>query len=214
MKNWNITQLNFSNKEYKSLCSAYWKILILAAQIDGDVNEKEIDTLLSLIVRTPLRPENRDFFKKINHVDIETETVINRYKIKNNYLQVFELENLIFFEMERNIVDFIKILTDKDLISKTTEEKIDELKKHLQTIKTILENKTDIMWEDYIKAFYEWLYDYVEKITKMVWKWIFLSKIWKEEKQLLSTIKEILGIKWDLTNKAVSLNRHNHILFD
>jgi hypothetical protein len=77
-----------------------------------------------------------------------------------------------------------------------------------------LENKTDIMWEDYIKAFYEWLYDYVEKITKMVWKWIFLSKIWKEEKQLLSTIKEILGIKWDLTNKAVSLNRHNHILFD
>jgi hypothetical protein len=117
----------------------------LAAQIDGDVNEKEIDTLLSLIVRTPLRPENRDFFKKINHVDIETETVINRYKIKNNYLQVFELENLIFFEMERNIVDFIKILTDKDLISKTTEEKIDELKKHLQTIKTILENKTDIM---------------------------------------------------------------------
>jgi predicted transcriptional regulator len=42
-------------------------------------------------------------------------------------------------------VDFIKVLTNADLISKTTEEKIDELKKHLQTIKTILENKTDIM---------------------------------------------------------------------
>ena len=55
MKDWNITQLNFTNEEYKKLVSSYGKILIIAAQIDDDVAEIEADTLLSLIVRTPLR---------------------------------------------------------------------------------------------------------------------------------------------------------------
>jgi hypothetical protein len=214
MKDWNITQLNFSNNEYKKLISSYWKILILAAQIDGDVNEKEIDTILSLIVRTPLKIEDRNFFRKINHIDIESENIINKYRIKNNYLQVFELENIIFFEIERNMIEFIKALTNKELIDRLTEEKIDDLKNQLKNIKEILESKKELIWEDYIQAFYEGLYDYVEKITKMVGKWFLINKIWKDEKLLLSTIKEELNIKWDIDSKAISLNRHNYILFD
>jgi hypothetical protein len=214
MKDWNITQLNLSNNEYKKLISSYWKILILAAQIDGDVNEKEIDTILSLIVRTPLKIEDRNFFRKINHIDIESENIINKYRIKNNYLQVFELENIIFFEIERNMIEFIKALTNKELIDRLTEEKIDDLKNQLKNIKEILESKKELIWEDYIQAFYEGLYDYVEKITKMVGKWFLINKIWKDEKLLLSTIKEELNIKWDIDSKAISLNRHNYILFD
>jgi len=214
MKDWNITQLNFSNEEYKQLVSSYGKILILAAQIDWDVNDKEVDTILSLVVRTPLKPEDREFFKKVNHIDIETENVINKYRIKNNYLQLFELENIIFYEIERNIIEFVKALTDQESINRILEEKIEDTKKQLENIKNIVESKIDIIWEEYIKAFYEWLYDYVEKITKMVSKWFFVRKIWKEEKELLKTIKESLNIKWDLNWKAVTLNRHNHVLFD
>ena len=214
MKNWNITQLNFSNEEYKKLVSSYGKVLILAAQIDGDVNEKEIDNILSLIVRTPLRPEEREFFKKINHVDIETENVINGYKIKNNYLQVFEIENLVFYEIERNIVNFISALTNEDLINRTDEEKIEDLKNQLNNIKTILESRKDMIWEAYIRSTYEWLYDYIEKITKLVGKWILLRKTWKEEKLLLETIKESLWIDGNMTSEDTTLNRHNYILFD
>ena len=140
MKNWNITQLNFTNEDYKQLVASYGKILIIAAQIDDDVAEIEIDTLLSLIVRTPLRDEMRDFFKKVNHIDIETENKINGYKIKNNYLQVFEFENIILFEIERNIVNFIDALTNKELVNRTLDEKIEDVKKQLQIIKDYYKN--------------------------------------------------------------------------
>jgi len=214
MKDWNITQLNFTNEEYKKLISSYGKVLILAAQIDGDVNEKEIDTILSLIVRTPLKPEDREFFKKINHIDIETENRINGYKIKNNYLQVFELENIIFFEIERNMVNFVSALTNKDLINRIDEEKIEDLNQQLSNIKEVIEQKESLIDKKYIKAFYEWLYNYVEKITKMIGKGFFISKIWKEEKILLETIKNTLWINGDIKNEDLNLNRHNHILFD
>jgi len=214
MKNWNITQLNFTNEEYKKLVSSYGKILIIAAQIDDDVAEVEIDTILSVIVRTPLRMEMRDFFKKVNHIDIETENKINGYRMKNNYLQVFELENLVFFEIERNIINFVDVLTDKELTNRVLEEKIEDVKQQLDNIKIIMEGKKDVMWETYIQAFYEGLYDYVEKITKMVAKWFFISKIWKEEKILLQTLKEELNITWELNSEYITLNRQNHILFD
>ena len=214
MKNWNLTQLNFTNEEYKKLVSSYWKLFIIASQIDGDVDEKEIDTILSLIVRTPLKPNDWEFFKKMNHIWVETENKVNGYRIKNNYLQVFELENLVFFEIERNMINFITALTNPDLVNRLFEEKLDDAKKQLDNIKNLLESKVDIVWQDYIVSVYEWLYDYIEKIVKLTWKWFFIRKIGKEEKQFLELVKNELNIDGNMTWQDATLNRHNYILFD
>gem|GEM_PF-3169191 len=66
MKDWNITQLNFTNDELQNLCSSYAKVLVSISRIEGILHPKEIDFLVSMITRTNLEGNN-EVLEVVNH---------------------------------------------------------------------------------------------------------------------------------------------------
>ena len=213
MKNRNITQLNLSNSELKDLCSHYWKILSTIAKIDKVSHPKEIDFILSLITGTNLEWCN-DRLKQINHHEENRKIDIKWYYINNDYIRVFELENIIFYELEKNIQTFVKDIEKKesyDVLIKKVAESVDR-------IKEILYSKKEIIWDIYINGFFNSLYVYCEKIALLVGKWLFGKKILPEEQKMLDLLKEKMQIKWVITQEYIDIHRwtgsNTKLLFD
>lgn len=203
MKNRNITQLNFSNDELRTLCSHYGRILSIITKIDEVAHSKEVDFVLSLITRTNLEWDN-NILNKISHSKEERKIDIKWYTINNDYIRVFELENIIFYELEKNLQAFIKEIETKesfDLMIQKTNESIDK-------IKEILFSKKDLTWEKYIHWLFNGLYLYCEKIALLVGgKQMFGQKIVPQEQKILDLLKEKLEISWIINQEHIDYNR-------
>lgn len=91
----NITQFNFSDKEFSSLCNNYWRILIILCWIDWNISNNEKNFLLSIISRTWFDWENK-ILSSINH-HIEDRLISTKnINYKHDHIRLFILENVIF----------------------------------------------------------------------------------------------------------------------
>lgn len=198
----NITKLNYTDRDFKLLVNSYLKIIIFSVIIDGDIDKKELKTLFTLFTRVDLDSDNVAlekfnyiwdiFFWKKNLLDIDNWHF--------DYIRVLTLENIIFYEWEKSVTSLFDYLDEKNKLS--FEEKMEELKKNLSTLKRLIDKKTKDLWKVYIKIFYYWLYYYVELIAKQAWR-ILEGQITKEEKKYLDKIKTYLEIDKNLCSSDI-----------
>ncbi len=191
----NITKLNLSDESFQELVNCYLKILIYAVKIDGSINEKEVKIIFSLLTRVDIEDDNKSLWK-LNFFN-------KKYSFKNkvlsiddeyfNYLRVFDLENIIFYEWEKSLHLILSNFSKSDSISIDYDKMLKKLEKYLENIKNIIESKRKILWDDYIKIFYYWIYFYSKVITKQSWP-LFWKKVVKEEKKFLELIEKVLEI--------------------
>jgi len=175
------------------LVNSYLKILLFSIIIDGSIDIKEVKALFSLFTRVDMDNENIVLEKfnflwekklwKNKSIDFETTHF--------DYVRVLTLENIIFYEWEKSLAYLFEYLERKNTLS--FEEKMEELDKHLLNLKTIIDQKANILWRSYIKLFYYGLYYYVEVITKQAWRFLEWNIV-KEEKAYLSKINSMLEV--------------------
>lgn len=202
----NITQLNFSDEELSTLVNSYIKVLILAISIDWKINKKEVKVLLSLLTKVNIDSDNIKL-KEFNIFNENRHFKNNLLNLENDffeYIRIFAIENIIFFEWEKAIHLILSSLSKKEKL--TFEEKIKKLEIYLENIKKIIESKKELLWEDEIKIFYYSLYFYCEVIAKQVWNFLW-KKIVKEEKVLLEKIRLILNVENDIKQSCIERAR-------
>ena len=123
----NITQLNFSDEELSTLVNSYIKVLILAISIDWKINKKEVKVLLSLLTKVNIDSDNIKL-KEFNIFNENRHFKNNLLNLENDffeYIRIFAIENIIFFEWEKAIHLILSSLSKKEKL--TFEEKIKKL---------------------------------------------------------------------------------------
>ena len=198
----NITTLNFSDKEFKELVNSYLKLLIWIIDIDWNIDKKEVRLLFSLLTRVDLEDDN-SYLSKLNYYK-------KHHSLKNkiltidedsDYLRVLDLENIIFYEWEKGLHLILSKLSKKSMLD--FDDKMKKLEKYLWSIKKIIEDKREILWDNYIDLLYFWIYFYSELIAKQAWKFLW-KKIVVEEKRYLQKIKEYLDIDLDIKESIIA----------
>lgn len=198
----NITKLNFTDKEFKELVNSYLKILIWTIDIDWNIDKKEVRLLFSLLTRVDLE-DDHSYLSKLNYYK-------KHHSLKNkiltidddsDYLRVLDLENIIFYEWEKWLHLILSKLSKKSMLN--FDDKMRKLEKYLWILKKIIEDKREILWDNYINLFYFWIYFYSELIAKQAWKFLW-KKIVVEEKKYLAKIKEYLDIDLDIKESIIA----------
>ena len=191
----NITKLNLSDKDFKELVNSYLKILIYAVKIDWSIDNKEIKIIFSLLTRVDIEDDNKNlwklnFFNKLHSFKNKVLSIDSEHF---DYLRVLDLENIIFYEWEKSLHLMLSNFSKYDSISIDFEKMIKKTEKYLKNIKSIIEAKRKILWDDYIKIFYYWIYFYSKIIAKQSWP-LFWKKVVKDEKKFLELIEKVLEI--------------------
>lgn len=198
----NITKLNFTDKEFKELVNSYLKILIWTIDIDWNIDKKEVRLLFSLLTRVDLEDDHNylsklNYYKKHHSLKNKVLTIDD----DSDYLRVLDLENIIFYEWEKGLHLILSKLSKKSMLD--FDDKMKKLEKYLWIIKKIIEDKREILWDNYIELFYFGIYFYSELIAKQAWKFLW-KKIVVEEKQYLQKIKEYLDIDLDIKESTIA----------
>lgn len=189
----NITQLQFSDSELQKLVTSYVQILIYALHIDGNIDKKEVKILISLFARIDIDGDNRNL-EKCNLSKMQSQlgkTIFKNQEDNFKYIQLFDLENLIFHEAEKSLPIILLESSKENTLS--FDKKIERLKEFLENIQEIIEGKREKLGDDAVYVFYYGIYFYVKLIAQQHGTF-FGGKILSEEEKYLDIIKKTFNI--------------------